>query len=73
MGAFNGGALLILLALLALIAFRRELMAWVDGPSVTPLPCDVCGDLTPVAGDSAAPVLCTRCIPVARIGAHDAD
>lgn len=65
MGAFNGGALLILLALFALLAFRRELTAWIDGPQVTALPCDLCGDMTPADAATAAPVLCARCAPVA--------
>lgn len=65
MGAFNGGAVLILAALAAFLVFRREILAWIDSPAVTALPCDFCGDLTPVDGASAAPVMCGRCAPVA--------
>lgn len=56
MGAFNGGAFLILLALAALLVFRRELTAWIDGRSTAR--CEFCDG---TAQDGEVPSLCSRC------------
>jgi len=69
MGVVNGGVVLILIAIAVVIAFGKEITDWVDGtPPATPLPCDVCGGMTPVDGASVAPVLCAACARVAAAG-----